>query len=116
MSADDLAAAREDYDVVKWALAAGTAHGGSPQREKKARSALDRLAARLQEAERERQKADEELADKVGVEKALLDAEAREAALREAAELIRAYDQAGGNEWWEAHARLYAALAADDAP
>ena len=118
MSADDLAAAREDYDVVKWALAAGTAHGGSPQREKKARSALDRLAARLQEAERERQKADEELADKVGVEKALLDAEAREAALREACERIAeltdgpAYPPALGH----AIALARAALAADDAP
>jgi hypothetical protein len=30
--------------------------------------------------------------------------------LVEAAQLIRAYDQAGGNEWWEAHAKLYAAL------
>jgi hypothetical protein len=29
----------------------------------------------------------------------------------EAARLVRAYDQAGGNEWWEAHAKLYAALA-----
>jgi hypothetical protein len=31
-------------------------------------------------------------------------------ALVEAAQVIRAYDQAGGNEWWEAHAKLYAAL------
>lgn len=30
----------------------------------------------------------------------------------EAARLIEAYDQAGGNDWWEAHAKLYAALAA----
>jgi hypothetical protein len=29
----------------------------------------------------------------------------------EAARLVMAYDQAGGNEWWEAHAKLYAALA-----
>ena len=28
----------------------------------------------------------------------------------EAAKLIRAYDQAGGNEWREAHAKLYLAL------
>lgn len=34
-----------------------------------------------------------------------------EAAL-DAAALIEAYDQAGGNEWWEAHAKLYAALRA----
>jgi hypothetical protein len=29
----------------------------------------------------------------------------------DAALLIQAYDQAGGNDWWEAHAKLYAALA-----
>ena len=31
-------------------------------------------------------------------------------AVADAAELIRVYDQAGGNEWWEAHAKLYLAL------
>lgn len=30
--------------------------------------------------------------------------------LAEEARLVRAYDQAGGDEWWAAHARLYAAL------
>lgn len=30
--------------------------------------------------------------------------------LVEAARLIRAYDQAGGADWWKAHADLYAAL------
>lgn len=30
--------------------------------------------------------------------------------LIEAACFIRAYDQAGGDEWWKAHAELYAAL------
>jgi hypothetical protein len=30
--------------------------------------------------------------------------------LAEEARLVRAYDQAGGDEWWVAHKRLYAAL------
>jgi hypothetical protein len=28
----------------------------------------------------------------------------------DAALLVRAFDQAGGNDWWEAHAKLYRAL------
>jgi hypothetical protein len=32
-------------------------------------------------------------------------------ALVDAARLIQAFDQAGGNDWWAAHAELYAALA-----
>jgi len=31
--------------------------------------------------------------------------------IAKAARLIQAFDQAGGNDWWEAHAKLYAALA-----
>jgi hypothetical protein len=30
----------------------------------------------------------------------------------EAAQLVEAYHDAGGNEWWSAHDKLYAALAA----
>ena len=33
--------------------------------------------------------------------------------VEDAAELIRTYNDAGGNEWWEAHAKLYRALGAD---
>jgi hypothetical protein len=32
--------------------------------------------------------------------------------IAKAARLIAAHDQAGGNDWWEAHAQLYGALAA----
>ena len=31
--------------------------------------------------------------------------------IAKAARLIQVFDQAGGNDWWEAHAKLYAALA-----
>jgi hypothetical protein len=45
---------------------------------------------------------------------ALADSWLAQQAVIDAARLIKAYDQAGGNEWWEAHAKLYAALAAVD--
>jgi hypothetical protein len=32
-------------------------------------------------------------------------------ALVEAAQLIQVFDQSGGSDWWEAHAKLYATLA-----
>jgi hypothetical protein len=36
--------------------------------------------------------------------------------IEEAARLIQAYEQAGGNDWWEAHAKLYLALAGEENP
>ena len=111
MSADDVAAVREALESPTLPRAFLLAE---------ALAALDRIAARLQEAERERQKADEELADKVGVEKALLDAEAREAALREALEAAQPWLMVSSDTYPQhhetlvrVHAQVRAALAAD---
>ena len=108
MSADDVAAVREALTVFPSA---------TPAKVHDARDALDRLVARLQEAESER---DEFIASGEMEMRKRLAAEARETALREALELVKRLRNLGftglvASYWNEEADRVIArALAADE--